>query len=170
MAGKLQLEMQRTHPFDSVQQEVFLNIVRTADRLVRGFDELFKPWKLSVTQYNVLRILRFGGENGLSCKQIGERMLTRDPDITRLLNRLEARNLISRQRGAADRRVVAVRITPDGITLLNELDKPVMDYHNQQMAQMNEPQLGQVIELMEAIREMNVAPKAPEIPADASHA
>jgi DNA-binding MarR family transcriptional regulator len=158
MPGKLQQELHRNRPFDSVQQEVFLSLVRTADHLVRGFDELFKPYKLSVTQYNVLRILRAAEDEGLPCKKIGERMVTRDPDITRLLDRLEARTLITRHRDTRDRRVVAVRITPAGLQLLKELDKPVLDYHKQQLAHMDEARLTQLIETLEVVREANVPP------------
>ena len=80
--------------------EVFLNLVRTADHLMRDFDELFKPFGLSVTQVNVLHILRYAIATGLPCKAIAQRMITRDPDITRLLDRLEARQLITRERSS----------------------------------------------------------------------
>jgi DNA-binding MarR family transcriptional regulator len=160
MSGKLQKELHRVRPFDSVQQEVFLSLVRTADHLVRGFDELFKPYKLSVTQYNVLRILRFAEGDGLPCKKIGERMITRDPDITRLLDRLEARNLISRQRDTRDRRVVAVRITAEGEQLLKELDKPVLDYHLEQLAHVPEGKLKELIDILEQVREAALSPTA----------
>ena len=158
MSGKLQQELHRNRPFDSVQQEVFLALVRTADHLVRGFDELFKPYKLSVTQYNVLRILRAAEAEGLPCKKIGERMITRDPDITRLLDRLEARTLITRQRDTRDRRVVAVRITPEGMQLLKELEKPVLDYHQQQLKHVDPGKLGALVDLLEVVREANVPP------------
>jgi DNA-binding MarR family transcriptional regulator len=158
MSGKLQLELHRNRPFDSVQQEVFLSLVRTADHLVRGFDELFKPYKLSVTQYNVLRILRAADEDGLPCKKIGERMITRDPDITRLLDRLEGRNLITRQRDTRDRRVVAVRITSDGLQLLTELEKPVNEYHLRQLAHVDVAKLTALIDILEVVREANVMP------------
>jgi DNA-binding MarR family transcriptional regulator len=158
MSGKLQHELHRTRPFDSIQQEVFLALVRTADHLVRGFDELFKPYKMSVTQYNVLRILRAAETDGLPCKKIGERMITRDPDITRLLDRLEARTLITRQRDTRDRRVVAVRITPACLDLLKELEKPVLAYHEQQLAHVDTAKLTELIDVLEVVREANVPP------------
>jgi DNA-binding MarR family transcriptional regulator len=146
----------------SVAQEVFLSITLTADHLVRGFDELFKPYKLSVTQYNLLRILRFADDDaGLSCKHIGQRMVTREPDLTRLLTRLERRKLISRQRGTVDRRVVRVRITPEGINLLNDLDQPVLEFHNLQFAHLPEADLARIIDILEIIREVDVAPRPP---------
>jgi DNA-binding MarR family transcriptional regulator len=158
MSGKLQHELHRSRPWDSVQQEVFLSLVRTADHLARGFDELFKPYKLSVTQYNVLRILGAAKPEGLPCKKIGERMITRDPDITRLLDRLETRGLITRQRDTRDRRVVAVRITPTGLQLLEDLDRPVLEYHKQQLAHVDAGRLTALIDTLEVVREASVGP------------
>src|SRR5207245_10164892 len=102
-------------PARGLENEVFLNLLRTADALLRDVEQILKAVELSHTQYNVLRILRGAGRQGLACQEIGERMLTRDPDITRLLDRLEARALVSRARGRADRRVVQTRITPAGL-------------------------------------------------------
>src|SRR2546426_9185122 len=96
-------------PARGLENEVFLNLLRTADALLRDVEQILKAVELSQTQYNVLRILRGAGRQGLACQEIGERMLTRDPDITRLLDRLEARALVSRARGRADRRVVETR-------------------------------------------------------------
>src|SRR4029079_5455628 len=98
MAGRLQKEIQQTRPFGSLEEEAFLGLQRTADALARRAYDVLKPSGLSATQYNVLRILRGAGEAGLACGEIGERMITRDPDITRLLDRLEARHLIARAR------------------------------------------------------------------------
>jgi len=165
MAGKLQKEIHKTKPFDSLQQEVFLNVVRTADHLTRAFDELLKPQGLSPTQYNVLRILRGHAEHGydtdgngngncggIPCKTIGEEMITRDPDITRLLDRLEARSLITRQRDTRDRRVVSTKITPEGLKLLKDLDKPVLELHRRQFAHMPEAKLAHLLDLLELAR------------------
>src|SRR3954468_23766071 len=127
MAGKIQTEIKKAHPFESREQEVFLNLMKTADVLMAEVTELLKPHQLSPTQYNVLRILRGAGAGccsgghadaaakGIAVREIGNRMLTRDPDMTRLLDRLEARKLIVRERGTADRRVVTTRITPVGL-------------------------------------------------------
>lgn len=152
MAGKLQKELHKTKPFDCLQQEFFLNVIRTADHLSRGFEELLKPYSLSPTQYNILRILRGAGECGLHCKGIGEHLITRDPDITRLLDRLEARSLITRNRDTRDRRVVSTRITPEGLKILKELDKPVLDFHRTQLAHLPEATLTQLIDLLEDVR------------------
>src|SRR5512146_3052952 len=159
MPGKLQKEFQRSEPF-TVPVEAFLSLVRTADHLLRGADELFKLYKLSITQYNVLRILRDGDSDGLPCKSIAERMVTRDPDITRLLDRLEARQLITRRRGTRDRRVVTVRITPAGLALLKELDQPVLDFHQDQLAHVPEAQLIALIDLLELVRTADPFPHA----------
>jgi DNA-binding MarR family transcriptional regulator len=166
MAGKLQKEIHKTKPFDSLQQEVFLNVIRTGDYLTRAFDELLKPQGLSITQYNVLRILRghtehgyespngdAGGDcGGIPCKTIGEEMITRDPDITRLLERLEARSFITRQRDTRDRRIVSTKITAEGMKILKELDKPVLELHRRQFAHMPEAKLTQLLDLLEQAR------------------
>ena len=104
--AKLKDEIQKTEPFAVLEQEAFLNLVRTADALSRRFEEVSKGTGLSATQYNVLRILRGAGTDGLPCGQVIERMITRDPDMTRLLDRLEKRDLIARSRDTCDRRVV----------------------------------------------------------------
>src|SRR5215469_2382140 len=100
--------------------------------LSRSMIHVLKAEDLSATQYNVLRILR-GAPEGLTCGEIANRMITRDPDITRLLDRLEKRHLISRRRGAKDRRMVLTRITPEGLALLARLDRPVQEAHRQQL-------------------------------------
>src|SRR5882672_9884058 len=119
-------------PLRSLEQAVFLNLLRSADVMQRPFEELFKQAGLSATQYNVLRILRAAGQNGLACKQIGDRLITRDPDLTRLLDRLEKRGLIERSRQEKDRRVVIARITRTGLAILAPLDEPVQSLHKQQ--------------------------------------
>jgi DNA-binding MarR family transcriptional regulator len=182
MSSKLQREIHKAKPFDSIQQEAFLNVIRTADHLMRQFEELLKPFNLSATQYNVLRILRGmsststanGHPNsscdqspaasascqnggGIPCKMIGEHMLTRDPDITRLLDRLESRSLITRQRDTRDRRIVSTRITPEGLKLLKELDQPVLDFHRRQFVHMPDPKLKDLIDLLESARNVESA-------------
>jgi DNA-binding MarR family transcriptional regulator len=127
----------------SLEQQVFFELLRVADSLVRDADDLLKPQGLSHTQYNVLRILRGAGPAGLACSGIGERMLTHDPDITRLLDRLDSRGLIKREREQEDRRVVRTRITEAGLNLLAELDAPVSkallkEFENLQPAQLEE--------------------------------
>lgn len=123
MPGRLQDEIKQTKPFTSLEEEVFLNLQRTSDALMRRLALALKPQNLSPTQYNVLRILRGAGEAGLPCGEIGERMITRDPDITRLLDRMEKRGLISRCRESKDRRVITARISHEGLRVLAELDQ-----------------------------------------------
>ncbi len=106
------------------EEAAFLDLLRTTDMLSRGLVKLLKAEDLSSTQYNVLRILR-GAPDGLSCGEIASRMITRDPDVTRLLDRLEKRELISRCRETKDRRSVMAKITRAGLKLLARLDEPV---------------------------------------------
>jgi DNA-binding MarR family transcriptional regulator len=110
------------------EEAAYLELLRTTEMLSHPFQQLFKTEDLSPTQYNVLRILR-GASGGLTCGEIASRMITRDPDITRLLDRLEKRNLVSRARESKDRRVVLTHIAPDGLQLLARLDVPVRDTH-----------------------------------------
>src|SRR6202051_2280134 len=117
----------RRHP-ECPEEAAFLELVRTTDLLSRGLVRVLKTEDLSSTQYNVLRILR-GAPEGLPCGEIASRMITRDPDITRLLDRLGKRGLISRCRETKDRRVGMARVTPDGLKLLGRLDDPVQDAH-----------------------------------------
>src|SRR5258708_19957842 len=115
----------------SAKEAAFLELLRTTDMLSRGLITVLKTEELSSTQYNVLRILR-GAREGLPCGEIANRMITRDPDITRLLDRMEKRGLISRCREAKDRRMVMVSITPEGLRFLTHLDNPAQHPHRQQ--------------------------------------
>ena len=117
------------------EEKTFLELVRTADRLSRGAAALLKRHELSPTQYNVLRILR-GSPEGLPCGEIGRRLITREPDITRLLDRMEKRGLISRHREIQDRRTVLTHITKTGLDTVNELDEPVQAIHRKQLGHM----------------------------------
>jgi DNA-binding MarR family transcriptional regulator len=112
-----------------LEEDVFVGLQRTADWLLQGIEQLLKTQGLSQAQYNVLRILRGAGPRGLSCREICERMITRDPDMTRLLDRMEERGLVARERQQIDRRVVTTRVTPAGLKLLKSLDHPVREYH-----------------------------------------
>jgi len=129
----------------------FLDLLRTTDMLSRGLVRILKTEDLSATQYNVLRILR-GSPDGLPCGEIANRMITRDPDITRLLDRLERRGLISRCRETKDRRMVMARITPDGLKLLARLDEPVGDAHRKQLGHLGRERLRALTELLHAAR------------------
>lgn len=153
MAGKLAHEIRQTKPFALREDEAYLNLLRTSDLLWQQVVEGLRPYQLSPNQYNVLRILRGAGTEGLACSQIGERMITRDPDVTRLLDRLEGRGLLRRERSQEDRRVVVTRITKDGLALLAQLDGPVECLGRKQFAHLTREQLDQLIELLEIVRE-----------------
>ena len=156
MVPKLQEEIKQGKPFRSLQEEVFINILLTADTLSRKLSETLKRSGLTPAQYNVLRILRGAGECGHACREIGDRMITKDPDITRLLDRLEDRGLVSRARDERDRRVITVRVTRQGLELLSELDSEVDRFDLKLFEHMSERQLTKLCELLEAARERAV--------------
>jgi DNA-binding MarR family transcriptional regulator len=133
------------------EEAAFLVLLRTADMLSRGLVQVLKTEALSSTQYNVLRILR-GTPEGLPCGEIANRMITRDPDITRLLDRLEKRGLISRSREAIDRRTVMAKITLDGLKVLARLDEPVEAAHRKQLGHLGRERLRALTELLEVSR------------------
>ncbi len=123
--SKLQQELRQSQPFASPAMETFLNLLRTAEAARAAEADLLHTHNLTGASYNVLRILRGAGESGHPCQEIGARMVTRVPDVTRLVDRLEQRGLVERRRCQADRRVVYVRIKKPALTLLEQLDAPV---------------------------------------------
>lgn len=127
------------------EETLFLELLRAADLLSRRPMQLLREHGLSPNQYNVLRILR-GSPEGLLCGEIGRRMITRDPDITRLLDRLEKRGLIARQRESEDRRRVHARITREGLALLSRLDEPMRELHRRQLRRLGEKRVRAMIE------------------------
>lgn len=152
MAKKLQAEIKQKAPFASVEQEVYLNLLRTGDAISQRVETLLRASDLSGTQYNVLRILRGAGIPGLTCGETAERMVTHDPDITRLLDRLEKRKLITRTRDSQDRRVVTTRITTGGLKLLSMLDKPLADLHRNLFRHMAGRDLKKLSLLLDKVR------------------
>jgi len=152
VAGKLQREIQQTKKIRFLEEEAALNVVRTADVLMQALGGVLKPYMLSATQYNVLRILRGAGENGASCKDIGGRLVARDPDITRLMDRLELRGLVARDRTPEDRRVVTHRLTGAGLELVNGLDEPIQAFHRKTMGHLKAGRLRELVELLEEVR------------------
>ena len=134
------------------EEDLFVCLLRTADLLSRNVEKVLKTGDVSPTQYNVLRILR-GALEGLTCNEVGKRMINRDPDITRLLDRLEKRGLISRCRETKDRRQVQTRITPEGLRLLKELDGPVTKIHRQQLGHLGRDGVRRLQELLEKARQ-----------------
>jgi DNA-binding MarR family transcriptional regulator len=145
---------------DTLYALVFVSLLRTADALTRDAEALVKPYNLSGTQYNILRILRGAGEKGLACHEVGRRLISRDPDITRLLDRMESRGMIARARETDDRRVVKTRITAEGLRVLGELDKPVRDLHRRQLGHLPAKQLQQLLKLLDRAREPLEVPAA----------
>jgi DNA-binding MarR family transcriptional regulator len=135
----------------SAEEAAYLDLIRTADLLSRPVAQLLKTVDLSPAQYNVLRILR-GSPDGLTCGEIANRMITRDPDITRLLDRLEKRRLIARGRDGKDRRVVLARIGPGGLDVLASLDQPVRDAHRRLLGHLGEERLRALAGLLAACR------------------
>jgi MarR family transcriptional regulator, organic hydroperoxide resistance regulator len=153
MVRRLQAEIKQRKPFGSLEEEAYLNLLRTADALFRGEEALLKPLDLSPPQYNVLRILRGAGADGLACKEIADRMLTRDPDVTRLLDRLEQRGLAVRAREQRDRRVITARITEAGSRVLKQLDRPILELQRQQLGHLGKKRLEALVLLLESARE-----------------
>ncbi|HVF47064.1 MAG TPA: MarR family transcriptional regulator [Pyrinomonadaceae bacterium] len=144
--------LKQTKLFGSREEAVYLGLQLVAEGLRARFNDLFKTRDLTGAQYNVLRILRGAGEDGLPCREIGERMITRDSDITRMLDRLEARALIRRERQSDDRRVVLTVITKRGLEVLSELDEPVSDLHIEQLGHLSEKELQTLSRLLSKVR------------------
>ena len=126
MKSRLKVELKQRHPFSSLEEEVYLSLVMVAQRIVEPWARyLKKESELTLTQYNVLRILRGTSPGGVTHRELSERMVTRDPDVTRLVDRLEDRGAVRRVRDPKDRRTVRVHITEEGLGLLTDLDAPV---------------------------------------------
>ena len=145
-------ETRKAREKDNKEEAAFIELMLTADVLSRRLQQVLKTEELSMTQYNVLRILR-GAAEGLACREVSNRMITRDPDVTRLLDRLENRGLISRSREEKDRRTVMARITPAGLATLERLDDVVQDAHRGQLGHLGEKRLKELGNLLAACRE-----------------
>jgi DNA-binding MarR family transcriptional regulator len=151
--SNLQQEIKKKHPFDSLAQEVVLNLLRTNDRIQIHFDRLFRENGLqSGSQYNVLRILRGEGQP-MRTREIAERTITEVPGLTGLLDRLEHRGLVARKRYPEDRRVIFVSITEKGQQFLTEIEAPLMALHDQIVRHMTEDELTQLNALLEKARQ-----------------
>lgn len=150
---------ERSHPSPrteapTLEEQAYIVLQRSADRLQARFAKWLKPSGLSPTQYNALRILRGAGDQGLPCSEIGERMITRDPDITRLVDRLAKRGLVTRSHDKKDRRVVRATITAAGLEQLRELDAPLQGFLRGLLGHLDEAHLRQLTDLLE-----NAAPE-----------
>ncbi len=148
----LQAELKQNIPFTSREQEAYLSLMRTADALATQVEAWLKEYGLTGTQYNALRILRGAGPGGLPCREIGERMITHDPDITRLLNRLEDRGFVERIRAKHDRRIIYGKITAAGLRLLREMDAPLEKRGREMLRHVSQEKLKQLIDLLELVR------------------
>ncbi len=150
--SRLQEEIQQSVPFKSRAQEAFLSLLRTADLARNRFADLFGPEGVTFQQYNVLRILRGAGSTGLPTLEIGARMIERTPGVTRIIDRLEAKRWVQRERCATDRRQVFCRITPAGLTLLARLDGPVDANDNAMFADIPVRELEAFIHVLDELR------------------
>jgi DNA-binding MarR family transcriptional regulator len=139
-------------PRTQAQYEAYIALVRAAEDMNRDFVELLKTEDLSDAQYNVLRVLRGAGGDGLACREIGDRLIRHDPDVTRLLDRLEQHKLIARARDQKDRRVVRTKITEEGLARLERLDGPVDDMHERQLGHLSENRLQELHAIVEEAR------------------
>ncbi|HET8823904.1 MAG TPA: MarR family transcriptional regulator [Terriglobales bacterium] len=139
----------------ALEEQAFIALAVTTDQLARRFEPVLKAADISPTQYNVLRILR-GTPEGLACSEIGNRMISRDPDITRLLSRLEKRGLVSRCRETKDRRIVLTRITAAGLALLAQLDAPLLETHHLLLGHLGPERLKTLLGLLDEARRLGV--------------
>jgi DNA-binding MarR family transcriptional regulator len=153
VAKSIQSEIQQTKPFSTLEEEALVSLQRTADQMHWRMSEMLKEHGLSPTQYNALRILRGAKDEGRACSEIADRMINRDPDITRLVDRLERRGLVARSREGRDRRVITTHITSAGLTLLESLDHPIEDFNRKLLGPLGEQRLRTLIQLLDAARE-----------------
>lgn len=149
--NRLQTELKKKRPFESPEQEAVLNILRTNDQFQNRFGRLFREYGLTPSQYNVLRILRGEGKP-MPCLEIGERMIQVVPAMTGLIDRLEKQDLVRRERCTEDRRVVYIEITQKALDLLNEMDEPVINLHQQLIGHLTRSELKELSRLLEKAR------------------
>ncbi|MEM9347294.1 MAG: MarR family transcriptional regulator [Planctomycetota bacterium] len=158
-SATLKDDLKKKHGFDSPEQQAYLNLAYTHAELTAAFTHFFKSHGLSEATYNILRVLRGvrrhpeNGRDALPCGEIGGRLVTRVPDVTRLIDRLVRAGLVDRIRGEADRRVVLARITTQGLNLLRRLDRPLLDLHEQTLGHLSRNELKQLNTLLERARQ-----------------
>lgn len=151
---KLQDEIKQSKPFRCAEEEAYLSIVRTAAMLEHALAQALKPFDITPTQYNVLSILRGAGSDGLCRNEVGGRLVTAMPDVTRLLDRMEDTGLIVRRRSTTDRRVVSTKLTKKGLDLVGKLDGKVVEIHEKQFRNVDRRSLKTLIALLGDIREL----------------
>lgn len=153
MSKGIRAEIKQGKPFHSLEEETAVALARTTDLLSRRMEMLLKEHGLTGTQYNVLRILRGAGKSGLACSEIAERMVTRDPDVTRLLDRMERAGLCTRERTPEDRRVIVVHITSKGLKTVGDLDEPVNSLNHSLLGHLGDKKLRLLLGLLEQARQ-----------------
>jgi DNA-binding MarR family transcriptional regulator len=148
----LRHEIRQRRPFQSLQQEAYLNLARTHAALEEALERVLAGHGVTQQQYNVLRILRGAPPDGLARNEIRDRLITRMPDVTRLLDRMEAAGLVTRERSAEDRRQTATRLTGKGRRAVDALDAPVAEEHRRRLAHLSEKQLRDLVGLLTLAR------------------
>lgn len=152
----LAAEINKKKPFESIEQEAGLNLIRTASFMTEPVERLFRAHRLSEATYNALRILRGSGQSGRACSEIGRDMVTRVPDVTRIVDRLEKEGWATRCRVPEDRRVVLIKITDKGLAVLNKLDEPIRKLHQEQFSHMTKSEIIELTRLLEKARSRRV--------------
>jgi DNA-binding MarR family transcriptional regulator len=153
MTPDLRQELQQRKPFGSVEQEAQLSVVRTGSMLVDAFEQILKPHGITSAQFNVLRILRGAEPEGLCRNELRERLLTRMPDVTRLLDRMADAGLVERSREGEDRRRVRTRMTPKARRLVDKLDKIVAEEHQRRFGHVSKNRLRELIDTLTEVRQ-----------------
>lgn len=166
--GNLKAEIAQERPFSSPGEEALLNLLRTSDCLHRAMQRKTRVFGVTSTQYNVLRILRGSQPQGLTCSAIGDRMITAEPDITRLLARLKGLKLIRQQRDKRDRRVIWTQISAAGLALLEQMDPIVVQFPNELLGHLASHELNELIRLLELARRACGDTQAP-VSCDGTH-
>lgn len=153
MARPLHEELKQSKPFAEIQEELHVSIARTAALLERAVAKQLKPHGITPTQYNVLRILRGAGPTGLCRNELGERLVTPVPDVTRLLDRMAEQKLIARQRSDEDRRLVRTYLTPKGLELVNTLDEDMRAGHRTRLAEFTCEEMKRLVDALALLRD-----------------
>jgi len=152
MKTKLQKELKQNTPFTSKGHEVVVGLLRTADHLRRQISEITKPYGITPQHYNVLRILRGAGEDGLPILEISNRMIENSPGITRFITFLESKKLITRKKSSEDKRRQICKISGQGLKVLKELDHSMENFNKEVTSSLSEEQLGKLIDYLDEIR------------------
>lgn len=152
MTSRLRSEIKQAKPFGSLREEVFLQLARTTAQLTHAWEQALRRHGITLTQYNVLRILRGSGDAGLARQEVSSRLVTQVPDVSRLLDRMMRAGLVMRARDEGDRRVVKATITDKGLAILRELDAPSIAIVDEKLAHMTDADLFTLIRLLEAAR------------------